>query len=75
MWTEARGVVIPERCDELKKRRLRIRGCGWSRDPHAGAASGRVALQFRIVAVISDARRERSIGSGRRISLRRISLL
>src|SRR5262249_27065553 len=58
MGTEARGVVIPERRDEPEKRGLRIRECGWSRDPHTGAAAGLVALKFRIVAMISNARRE-----------------
>ena len=64
MGTEARGVVIPERRDELKERSLRIRECGRGRDPHTRAAAGRVALEVRIVAVISDARREHRIGSG-----------
>src|SRR6266545_4523533 len=64
MGTEARGVVIPERRDELEERSLRIRECGWSRDPHAGAAAGRVALELRIVAVISNARPEHRIACG-----------
>ena len=64
MGTEARGVVIAERRDELEERSLRIRECGWSRVPHSGAAAGRVALELRIVAVISKARREYRVGCG-----------
>src|SRR2546429_10025430 len=64
MGTEARGVVIPERRDELKERNLRIRECGWSRCPNTRAVAGRVALELWIVAVISDARREHRICSG-----------
>jgi hypothetical protein len=59
-----RGVVIPERRDEPEERTLWIPECGWSRDPHTGATAGRVAFELRIVAMISNARREDRIGCG-----------
>ena len=62
MGTEARGVVIPERPDELEERSLWIRKCGRSRDPHTGTAAGRVALELGKVASISKARREYRVG-------------
>ena len=62
MGAKARGVVIPERRDELEEGTLRIRECRWRRDPDTGAAAGRVALELRIIAVISNPRREHCIG-------------
>src|SRR6266536_3588065 len=62
--TEARRVVIAERRDELKKWSLRVRRSAWGWDPHTGTATGSVAHEFQIVAMISDARLEHLIGSG-----------
>src|SRR4029453_6545290 len=64
LGTEARGIVVPERRDELKEWSLRVRECRWSRNRHTGAGAGGVALQLRIVAVIASTLREHRIGSG-----------